>query len=249
MDRKKQIVAVDRIQDRIFTIRGVQVMLDRDLASAYDVETRVLNQAVKRNIARFPVSFRFQLTKEELSNLRSQIVTSSFHGGIRYLPYVFTEQGVAMLSAVLKSETAVKVSIKIMQAFVEMRRFMLSNVDMFKKIDCLEVRQLQTEKKVDAVLEAIGTHELKSTQGIFYNGQIFDAYTFAADLIRSAKKSITLIDNYVNDTVLTLFAKRKKGVAVMIYTNTISKQLRLDLQKHNIRELKLRSSLRRMIVF
>jgi len=250
MSKQTQIINVGRIQNRIYTIRGLQVMLDSDLAELYGVESKRLNEQVKRNIERFPESFRFQLTKEEVDNLRSQIVTSSADFSLRsqiatlktgggrgqhrkYLPCVFTEQGVAMLSAVLRSETSVKVSIEIMQAFVVMRRFMLSNADMFKRIDSLEVRQLQTEKKVDAVLDAIGTQELEPRQGIFFNGQIFDAYSFTSNLIRRAKVSIRLVDNYVDDTVLTVLSKRRKGVTVTIYTPRISKQLRLDLEKHN----------------
>lgn len=153
--------------------------------------------------------------------------------GLRRPPYAFTEQGVAMLSAVLRSETAVKVSIQIMQTFVEMRRFMLSNADMFKRIDLLEIRQLQTEKKVDAVLDAIGTQELEPKQGVFFDGQIFDAYIFASKLIRKAKTSIVLIDNYVDESVLTMLSKRKRDVSARIYCKRITKQLRLDLERHN----------------
>jgi len=226
-------------------IRGAQVMLDSDLAELYGVETRVFNQSVKRNIDRFPEEFRFQLTKEEFENLRSQSVTSSLRSQSvtletdrrgqhrKYLPYVFTEQGVAMLSAVLRSEVAVKVSIQIMKAFVEIRRFMLSNAEMFKRIDSLEIRQLQTEKRVDAVLNAIGTQELEPKQGVFFNGQIFDAYTLVSKLIRKAKDSILLIDNHVDDSVLTLLSKRRKDVSAKIYCKHLSKQLSLDLEKHN----------------
>jgi len=235
MNNNNQIVPIENLQDKIFTIRGVQVMLDSDLAKIYGVESKRLNEQVKRNVMRFPSSFRFQLTELEFSSLRSQFATLKQERGKhrKYLPYVFTEQGVAMLSAVLNSETAVHASIRIMQAFVEMRRFMLSNADIFKRIDSLEVRQLQTDKKVEAVLDAIGAQELEPKQGIFFNGQIFDAYTFAADLVRGAKKSIKLIDNYVDDTVLILLAKRKKGIPVTIYTKNINQPLRLDLQKHN----------------
>lgn len=245
------------IVEKIYLIRGVQVMLDSDLAELYGVETKVFNQAVKRNANRFPEEFRFQLTKGEFENWRSQFVTSSqvsqdvMHGGDglrsqsvtletdrrgqhrKYLPSVFTEQGVAMLSAVLRSETAVQVSIQIMQAFVGMRRFLLSNADMFKRIDSLEIRQLQTDKKVDQVLDAIGTQEPEPKQGVFFNGQIFDAYSFVSKLIRKAKTSIVLIDNYVDESVLTMLSKRRKGVVATIFTKTISKRLALDLKKHN----------------
>ncbi len=243
------IVPVDNIQSLIFTIRGVQVMVDSDLAQIYGVETRVLNQAVKRNIDRFPESFRFSLTEEEFGNLRfqsgtsssekalrSQTVTSSDHGGRRYLPYVFTEQGVAMLSAVLRSETAIKVSIKIINAFVEMRKFIQQNANVFARLDSVERRQIAfestTDKNFEKMFQALEAGE-PSKQGIFYDGQIYDAYTFVADLVRKAEKSLILIDNYVDDSVLTLLSKRKFGVDVIIYTKTISKKLALDFKKHN----------------
>jgi len=234
------------IQSMIFTIRDVQVMLDRDLAVVYGVETKVLNQAVKRNIDRFPEKFRFQITLSEYQelvtncdrlNLRSQFVTSSGHGGSRYLPFAFTEQGVSMLSAVLRSDTAVKVSIQIINAFVEMRRFIQNNAQVFARLDSVERRQLvfesETEKKFEKVFQALEQRDEPPKQGIFYNGQVYDAYLFASDLIRKAKKSIALIDNYVDDSVFTLLSKRSAGVSCTIYTKTISKQLALDLKKHN----------------
>jgi hypothetical protein len=229
-----KLIRKDGIAGKIHRVHGMQVMLDRDLATLYQVDTKVLNQAVKRNADRFPKSFMFQLSDEEFLDWRSQFVTSNGDKmGLRRPPYAFTEQGVAMLSAVLRSETAVKVSIQIMQTFVEMRRFMLSNADMFKRIDLLEIRQLQTEKKVDAVLDAIGTQELEPKQGVFFDGQIFDAYIFASKLIRKAKTSIVLIDNYVDESVLTMLSKRKRDVSARIYCKRITKQLRLDLERHN----------------
>ena len=238
------------IKDKIFTIRGMQVMLDRDLAELYDVETKVFNQAVKRNIERFPESYRFQLTKDECEalrsqivtlnekqNLRSQIVTSSLHGGRRYFPYVFTEQGVSMLSAVLRSKTAIEMSIKVINAFVEMRRFIQSNAQIFARLDSVEKHQItfesKTEKNFNKIFNAIEAKELNPKQGIFFNGQIFDAYVFVSDLIKSAKNSIVLIDNYVDESVLTLLSKRKKKCNAVIYTKNISKTLELDLKKHN----------------
>ena len=229
-----ELVKRDGISEKIYLIRDVQVMLDRDLAELYQVETKVLNQAVKRNADRFPQSFMFQLSEMEFSDWRSQIVTSNGDKmGLRRPPYVFTEQGVAMLSAVLRSKTAVDVSIQIMQAFVAMRRFMLSNAEMFRRIDSLEIRQLHTEKKVDQVLDVIGTHEIEPRQGVFFDGQIFDAYAFVSKLVRRAKVSIVLFDNYVDDSVLTLLSKRKKNVSARIYTRRISQQLQLDLEKYN----------------
>ncbi len=222
------------IAGKILLIRGVQVMLARDLAELYLVETKVLNQAVKRNEERFPQSFMFQLSDEEFADWRSQFVTSNGDRmGLRRPPYVFTEQGVAMLSAVLRSKTAIQVSIQIMQVFVEMRHFMLSNADMIKRIDMLETKQLRTDQKVDAVLDAIGAQELEPKQGVFFDGQIFDAYSFVSKLVRKAKTSIVLIDNYVDDSVLTLLSKRRKEVSARIYCKRISKQLSLDLEKHN----------------
>ena len=163
-------------------------------------------------------------------------MTSSGHGGQRYLPYAFTEQGVSMLSAVLRSETAIKVSIKIINAFVEMRRFIQSNATVFARLDSVDRRQItfesETEKKFEKVFQALEVGE-PPKQGIFYNGQVYDAYTFVADLIRKAEKSLIIIDNYVDDSVLTFLAKRKKDVSVTIYTKSISKQLALDLKKHN----------------
>ncbi len=248
------------IENRIFTIRGVQVMLDSHLAEMYQVETKALNRAVKRNVERFPKSFRFQLTTKEYETLRIQIGTlinqelgsqnevfgnqgldlryqigtsSGKHGGRRYLPYVFTEQGVAMLSAVLRSETAVKVSIRIMQAFVEMRKLVLGNAALFQRLDKVELKQIEADQKFEQVFKALESRQTQSDKGIFYDGQVFDAYTFVADIVRSANQSIILIDNYIDDTVFTLFGKRKPGVQVTFYTKTISKQLQLDTQKHN----------------
>lgn len=251
-----QLLSSDSIKSKICTFRGVQVMIDSDIAELYGVEPRVLNQAVKRNSGRFPTHFRFQLTKEEYSEyqhfltsqfvilkdkspLKSQIVSTSqsTRGQHRkYLPYVFTEQGVSMLSAVLKSETAIQVSIQIIDAFVAMRRSILHNAEIFTRLDSVDRKQLAFEQKVEQkfekVFQALETNELPK-QGIFYNGQIFDAYTFASELIRSAKKSLVLIDNYIDDSVLTLFSKRKKSVSADLYTKTISKQFELDLKKHN----------------
>jgi phage regulator Rha-like protein len=255
------IISLTNIRALIHTIRGEQVMLDSELAEIYGVETKVFNQAVKRNIERFPEAFRFQLTEEEYDSLktrlegsssdeglrsqnatsraagalRSQIVTSS-HGGRRYLPYAFTEQGVSMLSAVLRSETAVKVSIQIIHAFVEMRRFLQANASIFARMDSMEKRQFALESKTmenfEKVFRALEAAE-PPKQGIFYEGQVHDAHAFASDLIRKAKSSITLVDNYVDDTVLTLLTKRKKSVAATIFTKNISRQLALDLVKHN----------------
>ncbi|AGX88490.1 ORF6N domain-containing protein [Candidatus Symbiobacter mobilis] len=226
------LILADNIQRHIYTIRGIQVMFDEELAKLYGVETKRLNEQVKRNIERFPAEFMFQPSEAELENLRSQFATSSW-GGRRHSPYVFTEQGIAMLSAVLRSETAVKVSVQIMNAFVAMRRFLLSNAQVFQRLDSLELWQAQTDQKVERLLNAIEDQSVIPKQGIFYDGQVFDAYAFVADLIRAAGRRIILIDNYVDESVLLLLAKRKAGVSVQLLTRTISRELSQDIDKFN----------------
>lgn len=226
------------IQNKIYTIRGVQVMVDRDLAELYGVETRRLNEQVKRNVERFPEEFMFQMTKDELEEWISQIATSNKETmGLRKMPFVFTEQGVSMLSAVLKSDTAVQTSIQIMSTFVNMRKFLQNNASIFQKIESIEKRQISYEikndTKVDAILNAIEEKGVPQKNHIFYDGQIFDAYLFVSDIIKRAKTSIKLIDNYIDETTLILFTKRDTMVKATLYTKTISKQLELDLQKHN----------------
>ncbi|WP_418930000.1 ORF6N domain-containing protein [Barnesiella intestinihominis] len=221
-----------KIESLIYVIRDQQVMLDSDLASLYGVETKVLNQAVKRNIQRFPADFMFQLTKEEC--LRSQIVTLNEGRGkhLKYMPHVFTENGVAMLSSVLRSEKAIEVNINIMRAFTAMRNFMMNHSSLFQRIDRLEMKQLKTDEKVDAILDRLSEYT-EAREGIFFNGQIFDAYVFVAKLIRKAKQRIVLIDSYIDDSVLVQLSKRAPGVTVDIYTGQISRQLRQDVERHN----------------
>ncbi|MDO9633486.1 MAG: ORF6N domain-containing protein [Paludibacter sp.] len=228
------------IQNKIYTVRGLQVMIDTDLAFIYDVETKILNQAVKRNIDRFPENFRFQLTKNEYEACsRSQIVTlnkgekTNRGQNKKYLPYAFTEQGIAMLSAVLRSETAVRISIQIINAFVEMRKYILNNARLFQRIENVEQKQLETDKLIEQILNALDNNTAKPKHGIFYDGQIFDAYLFIADLIKSAKYSLILIDNYVDETILALLTKRYPTVKATIYTPKINRQLQLDIEKHN----------------
>ncbi|MCT4034484.1 ORF6N domain-containing protein [Elizabethkingia anophelis] len=233
MENKPTIIPKE-IRNLIYTIRGKQVMLDSDLATLYQVETKILNKAVKRNLDRFPEKFCFQLTDEESDFLRFQIGTSNVgRGGRRYLPYVFCEQGIAMLSAVLRSDVAVKVSIEIMDAFVEMRRMLISNASLFHRLDNIELKQLQADQKIEQIFKALESDKLHSEKGIFYNGQVFDAYAFVSDIVRSAKSSIILLDNYVDDTVLTLLGKRRENITATIYTKSISNQLRLDIQRYN----------------
>ena len=229
------------IESLIIMLRGQQTLLDRDLAMLYGVETRRLNEQVQRNIERFPEDFMFQLTKEEFENWKSQFaISKSIKMGARKRPYAFTRNGIAMLSSVLRSQTAVDVNISIMRAFTATQQFFAANAQMFQRIEVIEhnqlalaARQQDTDKKVEQIFNRLDDRSKTPTQGIFYDGQIFDAYTFVSDLIRSAKKSIVLFDNYVDDTVLTMLDKRKNKVTATIYTKSIPKQLSLDLAKHN----------------
>jgi hypothetical protein len=228
-------ITQETIQSQIFTIRGKQVMMDRDLAVLYGVETKVLNQAVKRNLEKFPARYMFQLTGDEQEALRSQIVTLKKRGEHnKYLSTVFTEFGIVMLTSVLRSNRAIEVSIQITDAFVEMRRFLRDNADVFIRLENVERKQLKADENFDKIFNALQSNDLKPKQGIFYDGQIFDAYTFIADLVRDAQSSIVLIDNYVDDTVLRLFTKRNAGIPLTIYTQNISAQLTLDLNKYNL---------------
>jgi len=230
---KHKLITQTIIENRIFTIRDMQVMIDHDLAEMYDLLTKRLNEQVKRNMDRFPKQFCFQLTESEKIELVANCDRFENLKHSSSLPYAFTEQGVAMLSAVLRSETAVKVSIEIMQAFVQMRKIISDHNGIFQRLTGLEYKQIETDKKFEIIFDALQQNKSEPMQGIFYNGQIFDAYKFVADVIRKAQTSILLIDNYIDDTVLTLFCKRKKNVNVTIYTKNIGKQLVLDLAKFN----------------
>ena len=198
----------------------------------YGVETKVLNQAVKRNISRFPDDFMFQLTSEECS--RSQIVTLNIKRGqnIKYLPYAFTENGIAMLSSVLRSPTAIEANIRIMRAFTSRRHFFTNNAQVFQRLSTIEYHQIETDKRIDEVFKRLDANTTPQ-QGIFFDGQVFDAYCFVSDLIKKAKQSIILIDNYVDDSVLALLDKCESNVSAKIYTQNISSQLKLDINKHN----------------
>ena len=235
------------VEKMILVIRGKQVLLDRDLAALYGVETRAINQAVKRNMERFPERNCFQLTELEFSNWKSQIVMSNSEKmGLRKMPFAFTEQGVAMLSAVLRTKTAIKVSLAIMDAFVQLRHLMMGNGGLVNRLSNVEAKDLEQDsrltghdehlldhdRKFDELFEAMDRGELKS-KGIFYESQEFDAYAFACGLIRQAHKRIVLVDNYVDETTLLMMLKRKKGVSVTIYTYDKSKIFELDLQKYN----------------
>lgn len=234
------------IQNKIVAVRGQQVMIDRDIAELYGVETKRLNEQVKRNIERFPSEFCFQLSNPEAQELlvqsgdssKSQFATLNVSGNrrgtnIKKLPYAFTEQGVAMLSAVLKSETAVKASIQIMKAFVAMRKFLLANAQVFSRLDSLEMHQVESDKKINELFCRMDKYSIDDTQGIFFQGQIFDAYAKFENFIAQAKKEIVLIDSYVDLSVLERLVTKKEGVAVTVYTSSKAKLKELDVKKFN----------------
>ena len=272
---------LENIENLIQVIRGKQVILDRDLARLYGVETKRLNQQVQRNIERFPADFMFQLSKEEFENwksqfaisnkdefsrsqivtlnddskdlrsqfatsnvnsinLTSQIVISNGRGGQRYLPYAFTENGIAMLSSVLRSPIAIATNIQIMRAFTAMRRFIAANAQVFQRLEVIEHTQLslaahqeEADRKFEEIFRRLDDGSVTQKQGIFYDGQIFDAYVFITERVREAKKRIVLIDNYIDETVFTILDKRPKGVKAKVYTKNLTPQLTLDLEKHN----------------
>ncbi|MBR4563671.1 MAG: ORF6N domain-containing protein [Paludibacteraceae bacterium] len=251
-------VTLSHVESRIMTIRGTQVMLDSDIAELYGVETKRLNEAVKRNIQRFPESFMFRLNRGEVADIRSQIATSCSQltenkhvvettlraphekRTANALPYCFTEQGVAMLSAILHTPTAIRVSVQIMNAFVQMRHLLVSNTQVLQRLETIEHHQLamaerqeDAESKIEEVFRRLDEKLAIPTQGVFYEGQIFDAYVFVSELIEKTKQRVILIDNYVNSSVLTMLDKRGNNVQAAIYTATISEQLKLDMVKHN----------------
>ena len=227
---------VEEIKKKIYTIRGKQVMLDNDVAKLYHYATKNINKALKRNMERFPEDFCFQLTEKELENLRFQFGTSSLekdnYGGRRYLPYAFTEQGVAMLSGLLKNETAVQVSINIMRAFVEMRKFINENRQLFERLTNVKYKLLKHDKKFDEVFKQLG-HEENINQKIFFEGQIYDAYSLIVDIIKKANDKITIIDNYIDDSVLKMLVKKNKHVEAVILTSSKSNIQKLDVEKFN----------------
>ncbi len=233
------MVSQKLIENRIYTVRGNQVMVDYHLAELYEVETKRINEQVKRNNKRFPIGFMYQLTASEWKQLQSQIATTENNSGLqsqiatakrRTLPYVFTEQGVAMLSAVLNSDLAIIVSIQIMDAFVNMRKVIMENSLLSNRLGKMELKQLETDQKFEQIFKALEGNSLP-TQGVFFDGQVFDAYELASKIIRSAKQSIILIDNYIDESTLTHLAKKKKGVTAMLLSKSSSKQLVLDVQK------------------
>ena len=225
------------VENKILVIRGQQVMLDRDLAELYGVETKNLNKAMNRNKERFPVNFCFQLKTDEFTDLRFQLGTSNQKGGRRYLPYAFTEQGVAMLSAVLRSETAIKISIEIMNAFVNMRHYLHENADMLNRIKTIDnkvdTKFLEYDKNFSKIFKIIDSVPVPMKQNVFVQGQIFDAYAAFQNLVQKARKEIILIDNYIDLTVLERLAKKRPGVNVTIYTRSDTQITHLDIAKFN----------------
>lgn len=228
------------IESLIHVVRGQQVILDSDLARLYGVETKRLKEQVRRNIRRFPEDFMFELTKEEC--LRSQIATLNAGRGqhLKYMPFVFTENGVAMLSSVLKSDTAIEVNIRIMRAFTAMRSFMMSNANLFRRLETIEHNYLlvnrhlsEHDRKFEEVLSRLDDKDSEPIEGFFFEGQIFDAYSLISDLIRKAARRIVLIDNYVDDRILKVLTKRAEGVAATIYTDPRHSQISNDLRRHN----------------
>ena len=300
MAKKKDIAKVDsaplqpveNIENRFQVLRGKQIILDRDLARLYGVETRRLNEQVRRNIERFPEDFMFQLSKEEFENWKSQFATSnedelsrsqfatsydfprsqivtlneeqeilrsqfatssegkwksqfvtsnSIKMGARKLPYAFTENGIAMLSSVLRSPIAIATNIQIMRAFTAMRRFIAANAQVFQRLEVIEHTQLslaahqeEADKKFEEIFRRLDDGSVTPKQGIFYDGQIFDAYVFITERVREAKKRIVLIDNYIDESVFTTLDKHARGVKAKIYTKNFTSQLSLDIEKHNV---------------
>jgi len=226
-------LSIENIKTKIFTIRNKQVILDRDLAQFYRIETRILKQAVNRNLERFPSKFMYELNKEEVDFMVSQYVIPSKQilGGSK--PYAFTEQGVAMLSAVLHSKIAIQISIEIINAFVLMRKFLLNNKDTFKRLEIIETKLLEHDNNFTKLFNSLESSDLIPTKGVFFEGELFDSHKLISDLIKSAKTSIKLIDNFIDDRTLNLFTKRKENVEVIIYTNNINSSLKQDLKKYN----------------
>lgn len=229
-------ISNEEIKNLIYTIRGKQVMLDSDVAMLYHYETKNINKAVKRNIDRFPEEFCFQLTENEFQTLRFQIGTSKqneeFRGGRRYLPYVFTEQGIAMLAGVLKNDIAVKVSISIIKSFIEMRKFISANGQLFERLTNVEYKLLEHDKKFNEVFNQLQLEE-NIKQKIFFDGQIYDAYSLIIDIIKKANKKILIIDNYIDDSVLKMLTKKNNNVEVVILTSDKSNIQKIDIEKFN----------------
>ena len=228
----------ENIKNLIYTIRGKQVMLDSDVAMLYQYTTKNINKAMKRNINRFPEDFCFQLTEKEVENLRFQFGTSSLnkekYGGRRYLPYVYTEQGISMLAGVLKNEIAIQVSINIIRAFIEMRKFITNNAQVFERLTKIEYKMLEHDKKFDIVFNELQKEKkTEFKEKIFFEGQIYDAYSLIIDIIQKAKHKILIIDNYIDASILKMLSKKNKNVEVIILTLQNTNLNKLDINKFN----------------
>ena len=221
------------IENKILLIRNEQVMIDRDLAELYGIETKRLNEAVKRNIERFPADFMFALRPSEKDELVANCDRFAVLKHSSTMPNAFTEQGVAMLSSVLKSKTAVEINIQIMRAFIAMWRFLRSNAEIFAELKHLRQQQVNSDKRIDELFSKMEKYAIDDMQGIFFQGQIFDAYAKFEQFIQSANKEIILIDNYVDLSVLQRLAKKQKKVNVVIYTDKKTKLTQQDIQKFN----------------
>ena len=233
LENNDNILSQSEIENLILTIRGHQVLIDRDLAGIYKVETKRLNEQVRRNIARFPDRYRFQLTKEEMMEL---VANWDRFKPLKFsptTPFAFTVYGVSMLPSVLNSKKAVDTSIRIIDAFVAMRKFIFQNANILTRIANLETHQIETDEKIDAILDKMEENSPKLLpEQVFPAGCVWDAWTFISDLVRSAKTRIVLIDNFVDDRVLSMLTKRSNGVSATIHTR-YNEQLLTDLKKHN----------------
>lgn len=228
----QKIATNEEIKNLIYTIRGKQVMMDSDVANLYNYETRRINEAVKRNKERFPIEFCFQLNNEEYNSLKSQFATSNTRGGKQKLPYVFTEKGIIMLAGLLKNKIAIEVSIKIVEAFVEMRKFISSNAQVFERLTNVEYKLLEHDKKFDEIFDSLQKEE-NFKQKIFFQGQIYDAYSLIVKIIKRAKSKIVIIDNYIDESILEMLSKKNKNVEVIILTSNKSNIINLDVKKFN----------------
>ena len=225
------IINENSIKDKIYTIRNMQVMLDRDLAELYGVETKRINEAVKNNKDKFMDDFYFELNDFEFEFLRSKISTTSFIK-TRTNPKVFTEQGIYMLATILKSKVASQVTINLIKTFANMRKLISQNIALFERFERIENQLTIHDKNFNVLFKALEDKNNIPVQNIFFDGQIYDAYSFVNDLIKLANSEIVLIDNYIDDTVFTLFSKYP-NINFIIYTNNISKQLKLDFEKYS----------------
>ena len=226
-------ISNEEIKNLIYTIRGKQVMLDSDVAQLFNYETKDLNRNVRNNIKRFPEYYCFQLTEEEYKSLRCKNFTLNKNGRgqhRKYIPYAFTEYGITMLAGLLKSEVAVNVSIKIVNTFIEMRKFLSSNGQLFERLTNVEYKLLEHDKKFDKVFDQL-QHEENIKQKIFFEGQIYDAYSLIIDIIKKANKKILIIDNYIDDSILKMLTKKKNNVEVVILTYDKSNIQQIDIQK------------------